>query len=46
MFLQPDMNKKTVEEISVKTGLRGSDGMIEIIDGIREGDRVIVFETK
>ena len=33
----------TIKEISVVTGLRGSDGRIEIISGISEGDKVIVF---
>lgn len=32
-----------IQEIKIKTGLRGSDGNIEIIEGIREGDRVITF---
>lgn len=31
-----------VKEIKVKTGLRGSAGEIEIIEGLNEGDRVIV----
>jgi len=34
------------EEREVETGLRGSDGRIEIISGIQEGDTVIVFEKK
>lgn len=37
-----DQNDNIVE-IPVLTGLRSSDGYIEIIEGIREGDRVIVF---
>ena len=36
-------NDKNIEEIIVKTGLRGSGGNIEIIEGINEGDRVIIF---
>lgn len=32
-----------VEEVEVKTGLRGSDGNIEIIKGINEEDKVITF---
>lgn len=37
------LNEKTGEmaEVKVKTGLRGSDGNIEIIEGIKEGDKVI-----
>jgi len=32
-----------VEEVRVRTGLRGSDGNIEIIEGVQEGDKVIIF---
>lgn len=32
-----------IEYRSVVTGLRGSDGAIEIVDGISEGDKVIIF---
>lgn len=31
----------SISEVSVKTGLRGSDGSIEIIEGLKEGDKVI-----
>lgn len=33
----------TIREIVVETGLRGSDGNIEIINGIKQGDKVITF---
>ncbi len=33
-----------VKEVSVTTGLRGSNGMIEVVKGIKEGDKVIIFE--
>ena len=33
----------SVEELEVSTGLYGSDGLVEITEGIREGDKVIVF---
>ncbi len=33
----------TVEEVPVEIGLRGSDGNVEIISGISEGDQVITF---
>jgi len=36
----------SVETRTVTTGLRGSDGRIEIISGIEEGEEVIVFERK
>ena len=32
-----------VKEVNVVTGLRGSDGNTEIIEGINEGDNVIIF---
>jgi len=32
-----------ITEVKAKIGLRGSDGNIEIISGINEGDRVIIF---
>ncbi len=40
------LNGKTVEERKVEIGLRGSDGYIEIIKGLREGTQVITFEKK
>ncbi len=30
-------------EVKVKIGLRGSDGNVEIVEGIKEGDKVITF---
>jgi hypothetical protein len=34
-----------IEEESVTLGIRGRDGMVEIISGLREGDEVVA-ETK
>lgn len=31
----------TTSEVSVKTGLRGSDGNMEITEGVKEGDKII-----
>lgn len=39
--LQKD--RKTIKEVIVETGLRGSDGNIEIVSGINEGDNVVIF---
>jgi RND family efflux transporter MFP subunit len=36
-------NGETTTDKSVTTGLRGSDGSIEIISGLQEGDQVLVF---
>jgi len=33
----------SVEEVVVVTGLRGSDGRVEIINGVKGGDKVIIF---
>ncbi|MBU1131636.1 efflux RND transporter periplasmic adaptor subunit [Patescibacteria group bacterium] len=33
----------SIKEIEVKTGLRGSDGTIEILEGVNAGDKVITF---
>ena len=35
-----------VEEVKVTTGLRGSDGNVEIVSGVDEGDKVIVNPVK
>lgn len=32
----------TIKEVPVKIGLRGSDGKIEIIEGVKEGDTVVI----
>lgn len=36
----------TPVEVRVGTGLRGSDGLVEITDGLAEGDRVVTFERE
>lgn len=33
---------KNVKEVSVKIGLKGSDGNVEILEGLNEGDKVII----
>jgi HlyD family secretion protein len=35
-----------IKEIPVEIGIRGSDGYIEILNGIKENDRVIISEKK
>ena len=32
-----------IEEIQIKTGLISRDGLIEITDGLNEGDKVVTF---
>lgn len=36
-------DNQTVEEVLVDTGLRGSDGNVEILEGLSEGDKVVVY---
>jgi HlyD family secretion protein len=42
-FVKILVGKNDVSEVPVETGLRGSDGTIEITKGINEGDKVITF---
>ena len=35
--------KDAVETVQVQTGIRGSDGNIEIVSGIAEGDKIVTF---
>lgn len=35
-----------IKEVLVKTGLRGSDGTVEILEGLKEGDKVIIHSGK
>ena len=40
------LNGEDFEEVKVETGLRSSDGNIEIISGVSEGDKVITFSEE
>lgn len=42
-FIKKMYNDKEFEEVEVETGLKGSEGEIEIISGLQEGDKVITF---
>ncbi len=42
-FVRVIKSDGTIENMNVKTGLRGSDGRIEILSGIKAGDRVVTF---
>ena len=37
---------KDIKEVKVETGIRGSRGEIEILSGLKKGDRVITFIKK
>jgi len=37
----PEERITNINEVPVKMGLRGSDGRIEIIEGVKEGDKVV-----
>jgi RND family efflux transporter MFP subunit len=39
----PDANKLEPIETKIETGLKGSDGNIEIISGLKEGDKIVSF---
>ncbi|MBU0706143.1 efflux RND transporter periplasmic adaptor subunit [Patescibacteria group bacterium] len=41
-YLKILKNEYLIEEVEVQTGLRGSDGTIEILEGINEGDEVVL----
>lgn len=41
-FLQVLNDAGAVNEVKIKTGLAGSDGNVEIIEGIREGEKVVL----
>lgn len=45
-LLRGEGRQQKIEEVVVKVGLRGSDGNVEIIEGVSEGDRVVVGEKK
>lgn len=40
------LNGKQAQERKVVIGLRGSDGNVEIVEGIVEGEKIITFEKK
>ncbi|OGZ03240.1 MAG: hypothetical protein A2430_02775 [Candidatus Liptonbacteria bacterium RIFOXYC1_FULL_36_8] len=44
----PDKENKDTgfKEVEVKTGVKGSDGKIEITTGLKEGDEVVVYSSK
>jgi len=41
-ILKVEEGQQIVEEVEVITGLRGSDGRIEILEGLNEGDNVVL----
>ncbi|MBU1703626.1 efflux RND transporter periplasmic adaptor subunit [Patescibacteria group bacterium] len=43
IFVRTLDNKNNIKEVTVEVGLRGSDGNIEILNGLNEGDKVITF---
>lgn len=42
-FVQILQDGGKVEKIKIETGVRGSDGNVEIIKGVDEGDKVIIY---
>jgi len=45
-ILITDTKTETIKEIEVKTGLRSSNGLVEITEGLSEGDKVVTFINK
>ncbi len=42
-FIRVVDGAKTHKEVEIETGLRGSDGLIEIISGLIEGDEIVTY---
>ena len=42
-YIRIPISNTDFQEITVETGIRSSDGMIEIISGLKQGDKVITF---
>jgi len=42
-FVRVPVDNKNFKEVEIKTGLRGNRGEVEIIAGLKEGDKVITF---
>jgi hypothetical protein len=40
----PDAKNNPVQK-EIRTGVRGDEGMIEIIEGLKEGDKILVPST-
>jgi len=40
------LEEKNVKEVKVETGIRGSEGEIEILSGLKEGEKIITFIKK
>jgi HlyD family secretion protein len=43
-YVEVLINEEEVEEKTVEVGLRGDGGLVEILSGIEDGDRVITFK--
>lgn len=43
VLITNENDKKETKNVDVKTGLRGDDGMVEIVSGLSEGDEVVTF---
>lgn len=42
-FVLLDTGKSEPENVKIETGLKGSDGMIEVLSGLKEGDKIVSF---
>ncbi|MBN1258188.1 efflux RND transporter periplasmic adaptor subunit, partial [Candidatus Peregrinibacteria bacterium] len=46
LAMEEDGKTTAIHEVPVTTGIRGTEGQMEIIEGLKEGDVVITFEKK
>lgn len=45
-FYDSSIKENNVKEIKIITGIRGSDGNIEILEGLKEGDKVVISQSQ
>jgi HlyD family secretion protein len=43
-FVTLETGKNLTKQVEVKVGIRGEDGSVEILDGLKEGDNVVVSQ--
>jgi HlyD family secretion protein len=41
-YVTVKVDDTTTKEVQIKTGIRGNDGSIEIVDGLKAGDQVVI----
>ncbi len=41
-YVRVETNDQEFQDVAVTTGLTGSDGLVEILSGLKEGDRIVI----